>query len=274
MNKFYTPYDLLPHLNKTFDECRKTYKKNSKTAQTTIIVSGNIDKETSLIVADKLYSYLDIENELKEDLNSNLKEINYPYIQKYKNKNKEEKNNLFTLTYKITNDKKGTENWYNNISFVILLNAITSNQYFNSLRTKEQLGYIVNTKITYIGNNNCKMCGLRFLVQSPVKDNEFLFKRTQQFIKNELYEYITNLTQEDIEEYKSGEISSLLEKYNNLEELNLYLCTQIFDRRFIFDYKNELIKYIKTFDKNKFIEYYEKLILNSDKYMMIGMDVS
>jgi insulysin len=274
LNTFYTPYDLLPHLNKTFEQCKDTYIKNSKTGQTTIIVSGNIDKDTSIQIADKLYSYLNIENELTNDLKSNLKEIKYPYIQKYKNKNKKEKNNLFTLIYKITNDKKGTENWYNNVAFVILLNAITSNQYFNALRTKEQLGYIVNTKIIYIGRNNYKICGLRFLVQSPSKDNEFLFKRTQNFIKDELYIYIKNLTKEDLEEYKTGEISGLLEKFNNLEELNFYICVQIFDRGLIFDYKNELIKYIKTFDNTKFIEYYEKLILNSNKYMMIGIDAN
>ena len=75
-----------------------------------------------------------------------------------------------------------------------------------------------------------------------------------------------------MEEYKTGEISSLLEKFNNLQELNLYISVQIFDRVFIFDYKNELAKYIKKFDNSKFVEYYEKLILNSDKYMMIGMD--
>ena len=120
LNTFYTPYDLLPHLDKTFDECKKTYKKVSKTGQTTIIVSGNIDKETSIQIADKLYSYLHIENELNDDLGSNLKEIKYPYIHKYKNKNKEEKNNLFTLTYKITNDKKGSEQWYNNIVCLVI----------------------------------------------------------------------------------------------------------------------------------------------------------
>jgi insulysin len=274
LKTFFTPYDLLPHINKTFNECKNTYKKISKSSQTTIIVSGNIDKDVSIQIADKLYSYLNIEIELEDELENNLKQIKYPYIQKYKNKNKEEKNNLFTLTYKITNSQKGTDGWYNNVAFVFLLNAISSNQYFNSLRTKDQLGYIVNTKIVYIGRNNYKMCGLRFLVQSPSKDNEFLFKRTQNFIKNELNLYIRNLTNEDLQEYKTGEISGLLDKFNNLEELNLYISVQIFDRSFIFDYKNELIKYIETFDNTKFIKYYENLILNSNEYMMIGMDTN
>ncbi len=272
LDTFYTPYDLLPHLDKTFDECKNTFYKIRQIGKTTIIVSGNIEKEISLQIAEKLYSYLHIKNELQEDLENNLKKIDYPYVQKYNNKNKKEKNNLFTLTYKITSSLKGTEEWYNNIAFVFILNAMSSNQYFNSLRTKDQLGYIVNSKIIYIGQNNYKLCGLRFLVQSPVKDNEFLFKRTKDFIKNELYEYIKNLTEEDLEEYKDGEIASLLEKFNNLQELNLYISVHIFDRTFLFDYKNQMVKYIKTFDNNKFIEYYEKLILHSDKYMMIGID--
>jgi secreted Zn-dependent insulinase-like peptidase len=272
LKTFYTPYDLLPHLDKTFDKCKNTYIENSKTAQTTIIISGNIDRETAIKASEKLYSYLHIDNELEDSLCSNLKDIKYPYIHKYNNKNKEEKNNLFTLTYKISSSPKGTQEWYNNIAFAILLNTISSNQYFNILRTKEQLGYIVNTKIVYLGNNDYKMCGLRFLVQSPSKNNDFLFKRTQNFIKNELYTYIKNLTEEDLEEYKTGDISSLLEKYNNLEELNLYISVQIFDRHYIFEHKNELAKTIKTFDNSKFIDYYEKIILNSNKYIMIGMD--
>ena len=74
--------------------------------------------------------------------------------------------------------------------------------------------------------------------------------------------------------YCSNNKLTIIPILNNLEELNLYISVHIFDRSFIFDYKKELVKCIETFDNTKFLEYFEKLILNSNEYIMIGIDTS
>ena len=269
---YYTPYDIVPNLNKTFKECRDTFEKISKTAKTTIFMSGNIQFDYAEKMADLLYKYLKIDNEFKDEFPSNLKHIKYPFKKKALNKNKSEKNNIFSLFYEISKLKKGESDWDIYIGFAILLNALTHNQYFNSLRTKEQIGYIVSTKISYIGKNNNSICGIKFVVQSPKKKSKYIYKRTKKFIIDELYTYIQNLSKDDFDEYKDGEIASLSEKFNNLDEMDLYLCSQIFDHTYIFDYKEQIINAIRLFNLSKFIELFNKIILESDKYYYISID--
>ena len=269
---YYTPYDIVPNLNKTFKECRDTFKKISKNGKTTIFMSGNIQFDYAEKMADLLYKYLKIDNEFKDEFPSNLKQVKYPFKKKALNKNKSEKNNIFSLFYEISKLKKGESNWAIYIGFAVLLNALTHNKYFNSLRTKEQIGYIVSTMIAYIGKNNDSICGIKFVVQSPIKKSKYIFKRTQQFIKNELYTYIQGLTIDDFDEYKNGEIASLSEKFNNLDEMDLYLCSHVFDHTYLFDYREQIIDSIRLFDLSKFIELFNKIILESDKYYYISID--
>ena len=269
---YYTPYDIVANLNKTFEECKNTFKKISRTGKTTIFMSGNIQFDYAEKMADLLYKYLQIDNEIKDEFPSNLKHIKYPFKKKALNKNKSEKNNIFSLFYEISKLKKGELDWNVYIGFAILLNAITQNQYFNSLRTKEQIGYIVRTRISYIGKYNNSICGIKFLVQSPTKKSKYIFKRTKKFITNELYTYIQKLSKDDFDEYKNGEIASLSEKFNNLDEMDIYLCSQIFDNAYIFDSKEQIIDAIRLFDLSKFIEFFNKIILESDKYCYISID--
>ena len=272
LNVYYTPYDLLKHIDQTFEDCKDTFNKINKNAKTSIFISGNIDKEKSIKIADKLYSKLNIENEINTECEMIFKDLKLPFVIKYRNKNKEETNTIFTIIYEISRIKKGEKDWEKYTAFGILLEAITNNKYFNSLRTRDQLGYIVNTKLVYIGRNNNKICGLRFLIQSPLKKSEFLLKKTKHFVKNELYKYIRNFKESDLDEYKYGEISILKQKYNNLEEMDLFLCVQIFDGSFQFDYNEKIIDAIKLFNVKNFTEMYEKIILKSNKFYSISID--
>jgi insulysin len=273
LEKYFTPYDLVKFINnQKFNECKETFLNKLQNAQTSIVISGNIDKDNANFIADKLYNLLNIKNELSDLQENNLKQLNNPYIQKYKNKNNKEKNTIFTMIYEISRLKKGDPLWKKYIAFAILLDAISNNNYFNNLRTKEQLGYIVNTKIIYIGRNNYKICGLKFMVQSPIKDSEYLYKRTTEFVKNDLYNIVNNLQDEEMEEIKSGEIAALSEKFNNLQDMDLYLCVQIFDRSFMFNYKEDVIDSIKNINKTIFLDMYKNIMLNSNKFYSISID--
>ena len=149
-------------------------------------------------------------------------------------------------------------------------------QYFNKLRTNEQYGYIVTTKISYIGNhnNNVKTGTLKFIVQSPNKDSDFLLERTMNFIKNELNDFIINMSDEQYNDYINGEINNLSDIYHNLSEIDIFLCSQIFDFSYIYDYKEKVIKYIKDMSKDKFIKKFISLILNNKSYFSINLDTS
>jgi insulysin len=271
--KYYTPYDLIDFiLDADFQSCKDIFFNIFNKCTTSMLISGNLDKADVDKYADKIYNILDIKTELEPNFDTELKELKYPYIKKYINKNKEELNNLFTLSFKLFSLKKSDEDCIKNIAFLNILNAITNMQYFSKLRTEEQYGYIVNTKISYIGNNNLKTGTIKCIVQSPVKSSEFLLNRTLEFIKIELKEFITKLDEEQFNDYKNGEINNLSDIYHNLSEIDIFLCTQIFDFSYKYDYKIELTKYIKNMSKENFIEQFNKLILNNLNYFSISID--
>ena len=54
--------------------------------------------------------------------------------------------------------------------------------------------------------------------------------------------------------------------------MDIYLCSQIFDNAYIFDSKEQIIDAIRLFDLSKFIEFFNKIILESDKYCYISID--
>lgn len=273
LKKYFTPYDLVDYiLDADFKSCRDIFFNIFNECTTSMLISGNIDKINAEKYSDEIYKIINIKKELNPNFNTDLKELKYPYVKKYVNKNKDELNNVFTLSYKLFSLEKHDENYIKNISFLHILNAITHMQYFSKLRTEEQYGYIVSTKISYIGNYNIKTGTIKFLVQSPLKSSEFLLDRTLKFIKEELKEFITKLDEKDFDEYKNGEINNLSDIYNNLSEIDIFLCTQIFDFSYKYDYKTELIKYIKNMTKADFIKQYNELILNNPNYFSISLD--
>ena len=168
--------------------------------------------------------------------------------------------------------KKGDKEYADNVAFLILLNSITNTQYFNALRTDEQLGYIVYTKISYIGNKNLKNGFFKFVIQSPNHTSDILYKKTIDFIQTKLYNFIKNLGEDSFYEYKTGEISNISNKFNNLAELDLYLCSNIFNHSNDFTYKKNLITAIKNIKFDRFIKLFEKYILNNNKIYSISID--
>ena len=268
LKKFYSPYDLLKYIKDIkFEDCKNTFYKILENSILSILVSGNIHKNDAIKLSDKIYNSLKINKAIQPIFKSELNHVKTPYIITYYNYNKKEKNCLFTLLYKLFKVKKGDIEYANKIIFLMLLNSITSVQYFNIFRTDKQYGYVVYTKISYIGNKNLKIGYLKFIIQSPSQTSNKLYTETIEYIKKNLLDLIQNLGDEGLNEYKEGVLSGLENKYNNLSELDLYLCSQIFDYSYDFNYKNNLINECKNMTHAKFIQMFNKLIIeNNDMY--------
>ena len=54
--------------------------------------------------------------------------------------------------------------------------------------------------------------------------------------------------------------------------MDLYLCVQIFDRSFMFNYKEDIINEIFNMKLDIFKDMYKNIILDSDKYYSISID--
>ena len=284
LQTYYTPYDMKKFIKtSTYDECKKIFFNIIKNCNTNIVVSGNIKNDDAILYSKLIYNYLHINNNIDLDTNNTkLNKINYPFNPKCKNFNKNESNTMFTLTYILFSLKKSDPMFYKETAFLNLVDSILDIRYFTKLRTEEQLGYMVHTKISYLGSDYIKTGSLQFRVQSPVKNSEFLLKRTLDFIRNDGFEFIRSLNEEKFQEYKDGIISGLINKFNNLSEMDIYLCSNIFDFSYTFDYKQNLINEINKMNLDEFSKIYiakflikskiENEYTNNKNYICISID--
>ena len=245
----------------------------NKSGNISILISGNIYQVDAANLGDQIYNIFNIKIHNEITFKSGLKHLNIPYIRNYINYNKNDKNCLFTMIYKLFKIRKNYDKDYlQNIIFLMLLDSITSIQYFNIFRTDKQYGYIVHTKITYIGNNNLKIGCIKFVIQSPIISSNKLYEETISYIKNDLYKFIENLGKKGIDEYKNGILSLLSNKFNNLSEMDIYLCSQIFDYSYDFNYKQKLIKELELMSFDKFKQIYNDLILKKNDIYSISIN--
>lgn len=94
-----------------------------------------------------------------------------------------------------------------------LLGRLLGNPFFNSLRTEQQLGYVV-----FAGPRPFERHpGIVFVVQSPTLDPVGLEQRIDQFLL-EQQEVLAKLTEEELETYRQGLIGDLLKKDDNMDD--------------------------------------------------------
>lgn len=268
---YYTPYDTVKIINSIdYNSCIAAFNNIRKEADTAIFISGNIEKNKAIDICNIIYSKLDIKKETQNNTDG-INNVEIPCTIFMHNHNSMENNSIMVKLYEICRIKIGDKDWELYIVFLKLLNTIMYTQFFNIIRTKEQLGYIISTQILYLGNSIYKNGFFKFLIQSPIKNGKYLLDRTNKFIE-EFYIYLNNLNEEEFNEFKLGEMSILRDKFNNLSEYNIYLYTHILDKSFMFDYREKIIKAIEKFSLQTFIEFYDKYIIKNNKQYNLAID--
>ncbi|XP_068634694.1 nardilysin-like [Aristolochia californica] len=132
-----------------------------------------------------------------------------------------------------------------------LFDEIIEEPYFNQLRTKEQLGYTVQsgTRMTY------RVLGFCFLVQSSDYDPIYLHERINHFISS-LQELLEGLDAESFENYRASLIEQKLEKHPSLIHETDHHWTQIVDKRYLFDMLKMEADELKSIQKDDVIRWY------------------
>ncbi|KAG5514988.1 hypothetical protein RHGRI_036132 [Rhododendron griersonianum] len=139
-----------------------------------------------------------------------------------------------------------------------LFDEIVEEPLFNQLRTKEQLGYVVDCspRVTY------RILGFCFRVQSSEFNPVYLQGRIESFI-NGLKELLDGIDDESFENYKSGLIAKLLEKDPSLQyETNRY-WGQIIDKRYMFDLSEKEAEELRHIQKNDVVDWYNTYLSQS-----------
>ncbi|KAK7301570.1 hypothetical protein RJT34_12437 [Clitoria ternatea] len=165
-------------------------------------------------------------------------------------KNKLEKNSVAELYFQIEQDI-GVES-IKLKALIDLFDEIIEEPFFNQLRTKEQLGYAVESspRVTY------RVFGFCFCIQSSEYNPFYLQGRIDNFL-NGLEELLEGLDGDTFENYKSGLMAKLLEKDPSLTYESNRLWNQIAEKRYIFDMSKKEAEELENISKHDVVEWYK-----------------
>ncbi|KAK7305523.1 hypothetical protein VNO77_43429 [Canavalia gladiata] len=165
-------------------------------------------------------------------------------------KNKLERNSVAELYFQIEQDfGLGSIKLK---AMIDLFEEIVEEPFFNQLRTKEQLGYVVecSPRVTY------RVFGFCFCIQSSEFNPVYLQGRIDNFI-NGLEELLEGLDGDTFENYKSGLMAKLLEKDPSLTYESNRMWNQIVEKRYIFDLSKKEAEELKNISKHDVVEWYK-----------------
>ncbi|KAL0458892.1 UNVERIFIED_CONTAM: Nardilysin-like [Sesamum latifolium] len=164
-------------------------------------------------------------------------------------KNKLEPNSVVELYFQIEPEEGTTLTKLK--ALTDLFDEIVEEPLFNQLRTKEQLGYVVDCspRVTY------RILGFCFRVQSSEYNPVYLQERIENFI-NGLEEMLNGLDNESFENYRNGLMGKLLEKDPSLSYETNRFWGQIVDKRYMFDLSEKEAEELKGVQKGDIINWY------------------
>jgi len=230
------------------------------------IIQGNISQDLASIIVSKYLSKIIKDENITCDYNEQIKEcVQNEFLKIHDNIN--ESNSCYMLAIKFGYLISDMDIKYiEKLSYLTILNEIISEQYFDVLRTKEQLGYVAYSHNYCYGNDSEQLYSTyNFCVQSPNKTAEFLKNRTLNFV-DEFREFLVNETEESINNVIMSQISQLEKPFQNLSGSTMYNFS-IISNGMDFDMKNKKIECLRNINKKTLTEFYNKYFtLNNDTY--------
>ncbi|KAJ9145759.1 hypothetical protein P3X46_028104 [Hevea brasiliensis] len=177
-------------------------------------------------------------------------------VRDVKAKNKSETNSVVELYFQIEPETGSKSIALKTLAD--LFDEIVEEPLFNQLRTKEQLGYVVecSPRVTYC------IYGFCFCVQSSKYNPIYLQERIDNFM-NGLEELLEGLDEASFENYRSGLMAKLLEKDPSLQYETNRLWNQIIDKRYMFNFSQKEAEELKSIHKNDVINWYKTYLQQS-----------
>lgn len=149
---------------------------------------------------------------------------------------------------------------------LVLLAQILSEPCFTTLRTKEQLGYIVYSGVRRANGTQ----GLRIIVQSD-RHPKYIEQRISIFL-NSMLEYISDITEEEFNAHKESLAVQYLEKPKKLTILSTIFWNEILLQQCNFNRVNIGVAYLRTITKEQILQFY-KDVLQSDIQPKISVHI-
>jgi insulysin len=252
--KYYSPPEYLKVLEDiTLDDSYEMVKNMFRYSNVTVLINGNINKSDALKLSDELLR-LNVIDKCSITIadRKNVAEIHGENINCTDSQNASNPDSCVSYMIDMFRLRSGiTGDWNKLSAFGGLFSSIVSCKFFDDLRTKEQLGYIIMANTRYEGDPYYKNVFLEFYVQSPLKDTEYLVERIKRFIR-EFATKIDSLTDEEYKGYVDG-----------ITMLSEYLMSQIKERAYIYNKRDIIADTLKTLSKEEFIYMAYKYVFNN-----------
>ncbi|CAG2108411.1 unnamed protein product, partial [Medioppia subpectinata] len=133
-----------------------------------------------------------------------------------------------------------------------LLQQILKQPFFDTLRTKQQLGYVVSAT-TRVANG---VCGMSFLIESDYKTS-FLNERIEAYIQW-FTKYIEDMSETDFETQRQALIARKLVKPKNLWEKCCTLWAEVMSKEYNFNRQEIEVNAIRELSKQDIVDFLKK----------------
>ena len=255
-----TPFDLLKLLNNneiSFDDFIKFSNKIFNNLKYKWLFQGNLTKEETINFIEFFNEKFNINPKIKNNFQISLKNSinikkNTNFIFVFYSPNLKEKNSSIISFYQFEICSK------KDLRYLNLILIILKEKFYDSLRTKQNLGYVVTMLIKEFRQN----FGLCCVVQSNVKCPEFISEKINEFFKEQL-NFFENLTNDEFKNYVNGLIESYKKKDANLSAEFKRNFSQIVLNIYEFNQREIIIKILENeVNKLELLNFYKKNILN------------
>lgn len=223
-----------------------------KEAKVDSLAHGNIDKETAVSLLEQLVSSLDFAplGELR-----NQQMVRFPTDEVFaldtEHGDGDAPNSAVTCLWQLGSEEHKT----NAVGSVI--GNIVSEPCFDSLRTKQNLGYIVWSGV----RQSFGVLLFRVIVQSPNKDPLFLQARIEDFVR-EMRETVASLSQQELENHISSLVAIKSEPERDLTQESNRLWDEISDKTFCFNRREFEIRELRAVSKEDLLTFYDTRLLS------------
>lgn len=214
---------------------------------------GNLLEEEALNISNIFRSYFPVKTipfEMRHKESVMCLSSGSNLVRDDKVKNKLEPNSVVELYFQIEPELEADLPRLK--ALIDLFDEIVEEPLFNQLRTKEQLGYVVDCspRVTY------RILGFCFRVQSSEYNPIHLQGRIDEFI-NSLENLLNGLDDESFMNYKSGLRAKLLEKDPSLAYETNRFWGQIVDQRYMFDLSEKEAIELESIRKCDIVNWYK-----------------
>jgi len=230
------------------------------------LVQGNLEKREALNLVDKIDKTLSFKTISADEIPAPVKALPLPGVFKgsspirlYVSEPNPSNNNAASqIVFQCLDTSEKSH------VLVELLNSIVSEPFFEDLRTKQQLGYIVSSGIKAIGNTRT----LSFVVQSNVAPASTLTKAAWKFLEGVRSTYLEPLNEGDIGVYVKGIIDSKTEPDKRLSIEVTRNWAEISSGRLQFDRLQSEAAAALNLAKSDLLQFWDDIFANDGRILI------